>query len=300
MLRLAHRILSGNFSWALPPDDVQGSVRRTEDETERAARADIRDIPQSHIIVVDNVFDHFLRLERDLQWDDLPNIMLPFDLTWIEWTMAKMMTIDDWKIRQFGVLMRSLSLDLIREGFSKEARVLTDQASGAFMASLWAEDSGVAVFLNSTYVFLIREDGSLVEWIDLAQGPFHRDSTITTLLTPLLSLCFLHCKNVVSIDATDTAGPPEKWLRRQKQHKIRYHVLEIDPMKEVLRREGGSEMNGLKKALHICRGHFATYSPDHPLFGKYEGTFWKPAHVRGSQKEGTVLKSYAVGVSEPH
>ncbi len=70
-------------------------------------------------------------------------------------------------------------------------------------------------------------------------------------------------------------------------------------MKEVLRREGGSETNGLKKALHICRGHFATYSPEHPLFGKFTGTFWKPAHVRGSQEHGIVVKDYVIKVPSP-
>lgn len=65
-------------------------------------------------------------------------------------------------------------------------------------------------------------------------------------------------------------------------------------MREAIRREGDIETNGLKKALHICRGHFANYSPEHPLFGKYVGQFWKPSHVRGSIGSGAVVKDYKI------
>src|SRR3990167_3444505 len=67
------------------------------------------------------------------------------------------------------------------------------------------------------------------------------------------------------------------------------------------------EVNGLKKALHIVRGHPVTYTKEKPLFGKYSGTFWKPAHARGSIEQGAVLKDYKVNApqskpptSKPH
>jgi hypothetical protein len=41
-------------------------------------------------------------------------------------------------------------------------------------------------------------------------------------------------------------------------------------MRKVLATEGGISQNGLKKARHICRGHFSEYSEEKPLFGKYE------------------------------
>ncbi len=51
--------------------------------------------------------------------------------------------------------------------------------------------------------------------------------------------------------------------------------------------------NGIR-ALHICRAHFAHYTEEHPLFGKYTRTFYKPMHVRGSLKEGLVIKDYDI------
>ena len=87
----------------------------------------------------------------------------------------------------------------------------------------------------------------------------------------------------------------ERFHRREKVPRIRFYTLEINPMREVLRREGQAERVGLVRALHICRGHFATYTPEHPLFGKYVGTFWRPDHVRGSREAGEVNKNYSVG-----
>lgn len=46
--------------------------------------------------------------------------------------------------------------------------------------------------------------------------------------------------------------------------------------------------------LHLRRGNFAHYSDDAPLFGKYTGTFWRPATVVGNAKNGVVVKDYKV------
>jgi len=108
----------------------------------------------------------------------------------------------------------------------------------------------------------------------------------------VFSAClFCHCKNVAIRDHTP------HMTRQQRRHSppaITYKVLDIAPMTRVLRDEGGIEHNGLKKALHICRGHFAHYGPDAKLFGKYEGSFWHPMHTRGSAKNGVVVKDYKV------
>lgn len=118
----------------------------------------------------------------------------------------------------------------------------------------------------------------------------------TTMLFPLLmSLSFINCKNV-ALDAIDPPAALNKIRERARLKPfLRYHTINIDPMKTVLRTEGGIEANGLKKALHICRGHFATYSDR--MFGRSLAepvTVWRPAHVRGSIKEGIVLSDYHV------
>jgi hypothetical protein len=49
-----------------------------------------------------------------------------------------------------------------------------------------------------------------------------------------------------------------------------------------------------RRALHVCRGHFARYTEERPLFGRVAGTFWRPMHLRGSASEGLVLKDDTV------
>ncbi len=115
---------------------------------------------------------------------------------------------------------------------------------------------------------------------------------VSTMTTIGMGISFMHCKNVKQVEAKEDPG--ERFLRQYKVPKFTYRTLCIDPMKEVLRREGQSEAAGLKRALHICRGHFSTYSDEKPLFGKYAGTFWVPDHVRGKKEHGEVVKDYEV------
>jgi hypothetical protein len=110
----------------------------------------------------------------------------------------------------------------------------------------------------------------------------------------MLATSFMHCNNV----ALDLNEPVEKvsarHLRRRGRPLTCYYTLEIDPLRKTLRQEGGAEKTGLKRALHICRGHFKTYTEEKPLFGKRTGTYWWPQTVRGSKARGEVVKDYAV------
>jgi hypothetical protein len=65
-------------------------------------------------------------------------------------------------------------------------------------------------------------------------------------------------------------------------------------MQEVLKREGNVEEGGLKKALHIVRGHFADFTEGRGLFGRHHGLFWMPQHLKGTLDQGLVVKDYDV------
>src|SRR6266567_1480451 len=81
-----------------------------------------------------------------------------------------------------------------------------------------------------------------------------------------------------------------------QEHKpvFTFHTIDIEPSKQVLRTEGHISENGLARALHICRGHFAHYTAEKPLFGKYTGTFYRPMHIRGTAEQGISVKDYRV------
>src|SRR5262245_37452556 len=121
---------------------------------------------------------------------------------------------------------------------------------------------------------------------------------IETMALFSIASSFMSCKNVQLIE-----NQAPRHERRQRERECnppltKYYTLEIEPMKKILRTEGKSKEVGLKKALHICRGHFAHYTPDKPLFGKVSGRFWIPAHVRGSKEAGEIKKDYKIKIPQ--
>ena len=159
---------------------------------------------------------------------------------------------------------------------------------------------GAPLFVNCTDSLLISPEGRFIEAYRSGTGADAvSDSGGTPMMIFAMGLSFMHCKNVVVQSAEEPHTGGAKWHRRFKKPILRFHTLDIDPMKRVLRHEGQSEATGLKRALHICRGHFSHYSPEAPMFGKLVGTFWVPDHVRGTIDEGEVRKNYNVAVHAP-
>jgi hypothetical protein len=114
------------------------------------------------------------------------------------------------------------------------------------------------------------------------------------LFPALMAITFMHCKNV----RLDAVQPPEKLsqrhLKRYGRPLFNYRELTIDPMKKLLEQQRKGVGGNFRKALHLCRGHFKTFTEDAPLMGHATGTyFWAP-HIRGAPNEGVVLKDYRV------
>jgi hypothetical protein len=123
-----------------------------------------------------------------------------------------------------------------------------------------------------------------------------------TEMTPLLgSLLFavslMHCKNVCLRE--EKPNPKLSKAGEQRGHPplLRYQVLEIEPMKKILKTDGQAATEGLKRALHICRGHFKDYRQS-GLFGKHKDVFWWDMAARGSAEIGIVDKDYSI--EAPH
>lgn len=113
----------------------------------------------------------------------------------------------------------------------------------------------------------------------------------------LMAVGFCHCQNVALVDGD---MPPPK-IRANQEKKlgaplIQFKELVIDP--NLTRKRPATRAINVgpkaERSLHICRGHFQTYTEEKPMFGKYAGTFWVPAHVRGTEDAGKVFKDYAI------
>lgn len=113
-----------------------------------------------------------------------------------------------------------------------------------------------------------------------------------TIQPAFFAISFLHCRNVNLVESTPAPRLSKAFEKRNGKPLVRFHTLEIEAMKTILMNQGEMRKNGLSKAVHICRGHFAHYTPERPLFGRITGTVWKPAHVRGDAANGIVQKDY--------
>lgn len=248
------------------------------------------------VIFAQNIADYAQSLmkERQLTLDDLPLWLPPFDSMFVEFGSPSG--------HSDGLLIAcSLPND---EG----VKLLTVFQFMGRLGGVERPDGKAMGPLSRTYIE-VNPDGSLnsrphtyvigarvldERYVDMifASGKF-------PTYVAFLAVSFMTCKNV----AVTVQEPDREFSRERKKAGlkpfVRYHTINIEPMKKVLRTEGQSETVGLKRALHICRGHFSTYSEEKPLFGRVAGTFWIPAHVRGSSKEGIVFSDYKVNAPKP-
>jgi len=125
---------------------------------------------------------------------------------------------------------------------------------------------------------------------------FKNDDFFNTILgISFMTISFMHCKNITIKEILPPEKVNRKRVKNNKKPLVRYHVLNIEPMKTVLKRVGNIESNGFKKAIHICRGHFKNYQGA-GLFGKHKGLYWWDMHLRGNKEEGLINKDYKVSI----
>lgn len=115
-----------------------------------------------------------------------------------------------------------------------------------------------------------------------------------SLLPCFFANSLMHCRNVELNTETPDFKLSRAFQRRSGKPLTKFYTLSIGPIGSKTEARSASKGIKIPKSLHICRGHFSTYTEDKPLFGKYAGQFWIPAHVRGSEKVGRVFKDYSV------
>lgn len=112
--------------------------------------------------------------------------------------------------------------------------------------------------------------------------------------TGLLALSLMNCRNVDL-----TAVEPDPAINRERKRGklapfLRYSTVTIRPTRRAGRPDQGETAEGRRQAWHRVRGHFRTYTPEAPLFGRQVGRFWIPQHTAGDIDEGAVITRYQV------
>jgi hypothetical protein len=150
----------------------------------------------------------------------------------------------------------------------------------------WFRHNDGGVFWGGTLVGF----DNLPEDVEQESGDYYAQFCFPALLT----ISFLHCRNIEIRPVIPSEKQSRSYRKKHGRDLVRYHILDIKPIRQLIERYRRGERSDLRRALHICRGHFKTFAPDAPLLGKAVGTFWWGPQVRGSRAEGIVLKDYRV------
>jgi|GEM_PF-2595747 len=237
----------------------------------------------------------------ELFFDDFGyGINLPYDLCWFDMISKsngiKCAALLENMPNGFGCKIE-LKNGVIRE-FSRPKGFMvyvfgTDQ-SGCWNISSWVYyvspnhkqltyfDSGDYTF--ETLVLYTGEDENVRKQ--------HVASSHQTLSMVNLCLMVLTCKNI----GTETIPAPVKLNnKRKKTGKLPIFSYKTLILKPFGKKQMESEAKGLwHNRVHLAMGHWKTYTQERPMFGKYHGRFWCPAHVRGQNRDGVVMKDYEV------
>lgn len=294
------------------------AAHELNDERGDLWRSAMQTLPDAVCVRIDNVFDHLVRIgERgrdDLALNDLPAAIPPWPTMFAEWDY-NCRSINGWTPwsnvldGHAGWLVNTWPLEV--PGI---ASALVD--GWMFLYGVYDENPGIPHGPMMHLRFAVDESGRLIKgtmateyyaelWPSLLREMIgkmveQRSHSLVSWLTrgawmPVaFAVGLMHCKNVSIEDRL-----PTRQQRRQAERKgeplLRYRELVIDPNRQQSTTGGSEKPAGpSSKSLHIARGHFATYTEDKPLFGKYTGMFWRPAHVRGNADVGAVFKDYRV------
>jgi hypothetical protein len=235
--------------------------------------------------------------EYKYSWQELPNIAPPFERYF-------MFARPDYMRANGNVI------DLPNEmGVFFEAKRSSLTGGWAVMARLVGGPS--AFWQEACCAYSVDADGRIVtttggarfvvfgaDWHAAQARGWSKDDVVdavTGVLYPfVLATSILHCKNVTARRVT---VPPKLARAQAKRGRPRYtySVLEIEPLKKVLRAEGGMGAgNTFAQALHICRGHFKDYRDGKGLFGRHKGMYWWEQAIRGDPSVGVHDKDYTV------
>jgi hypothetical protein len=260
------------------------------------------------VIKADNISDYLYRQNQQEEWDltnDFPNVAPPFERIWIEYSIpaesqSEGKIVQNLHRPRVGVLIQSE--EVAEAGHKWVCRGTIYQK---FVNGLVGCRLTVTWLVTANGECRLLPEGLRIELEALAPGPaeamakderFINDAkrwATSDLFVPFLALSFLHCKNVQLLKNPESPRLQKARERKGKPPLLRWHTLTIEPVRRIVAAANSGNPALTPKALHICRGHFKDFS-ERGLFGKYKGLYWWDAQVRGTSKQGVVLKDYDV------
>lgn len=192
---------------------------------------------------------------------------------------------------------------------------ITDTPDDSFVCVLVEEKTDAITFTGAVFFPSLNYGTRLLDMsiplaimqgldvvIDYSCHPDHLITAENVMNSAVLGLCLMNVKNIQYIEYDPNKGL--SWRKQKKGKKkpkppfIKYKILQINPLKqyqhEINRPDTEKENN---KRLHAVRGHFKTFTAEHPLFGRLIGTYWWGDCVKGNPVFGLVAKDYELKIS---
>lgn len=246
------------------------------------------------VFEVTNCYDYTKQRESKI-YEDWPCLMLPLPLMWMEYRRGDRRTPS-----HVGALLMQADdrLDKVKWEFPDTL----EKAKHSLEVTAYFMQEGTVVGPVAIWDVALDERGAPVEFAFKHMPVEGQDEhfMLMKLSAFFQALAFMHCKNMNMAREEAPEKLSKKWQKKTGKPLTQWNTLTIEPLKETLARESGrTSVTGIKPSIHIARGHFAEYGDEFgkgKLFGKYEGRFWIPSHVRGNKEEGIVLHDYEVKV----
>lgn len=143
-------------------------------------------------------------------------------------------------------------------------------------------------------------------WAQLDAGEPEGSWLFAAALPALQTIAFMHCRNVVVDRASRPAALAKKYRRKTGHDPVRWQTVRLELPRKAHTGGGTVQNPGQAPDLHIVPGHFAhygnccpsTHEPNGLLFGRLEGRYWVPQHMRGDPAR-EVRSDRIVTVSDP-
>lgn len=265
----------------------------------------IRGLAQAQLFDVQNVTEWLNHMQHGMSMletvEGLPYCLPPYPFTYLEWgadggrcgalvacggmhdEAEKVATIFAFDIAPAGLAYCNGTAHVR----------FTPEGTATFTRDDTGKIKGVLSVPSESVVRMVQSDPEL-------EKSFY-NTLSWTAVTALFAFSLMHCTNVrqVEVDPRSLMSRQQRRdMERRKKEPILYKVLEIKPLGSYRRGTTAAQGEGRTKRLHHVRGHFSEYGPEYgkgKLFGKYEGRFFIPPHIRGDLQEGTVAKTYKLG-----
>ena len=228
--------------------------------------------------LLDKIMDNgdFVNVEKYLL-DNKDNIKIPYDTMWFDYVYAS-----DKNSLKIGLLIQRINEGYI--GIHCFAHLFGHWNPQPRVIAINFDKNIIGITTIENAEKIIDDDSEQYRLLCHSLG----NATIAFANFIL----FLNCKNI----GTKTVHLPVK-LNNKRKKKGKLPIFSYKTL--VITNLDGTPKKGLSldkwhNRIHMARGHFKTYTAEHPLLGKHVGRFWWNAHVRGKNKDGVVMKDYEV------